>query len=283
MGILVTGTMAMWARGTSMRIFISWSGDASRRCAEVLRDWLPYMNPAIEPFVSSQDISKGERGLAKIANKLQDCMYGIVCVTRDNQHAPWINFESGALSKELGETRLAPFLVDLAVKDLSGPISQFQATEGSSRDEVWALVKSLNDKCEMTVEQDRLAVTFERFWGDLEEKLDAIRSEQMPTAVPEREMPEILNELVALVRDQAKRMSSLEESLAGLQAGNNISIPGSASASSYGGGGSAPSYGSQQQMSPTMSQPMAPVWPQAPSPMGKSPSMRGFLIDEDDN
>jgi hypothetical protein len=47
---------------------------------------------------------------------------------------------------------------------------------------------------------------------------------------------------------------------------------------------SGPSYGGQQQMSPAMTQPMAPVRPQGPSPMGQAPSpMRGFLIDEDDN
>ncbi|GAA0609963.1 DivIVA domain-containing protein [Streptomyces crystallinus] len=48
--------------------------------------------------------------------------------------------------------------------------------------------------------------------------------------------------------------------------------------------GGAPSYGGQQQMSPAMTQPMAPVRPQGPSPMQQAPSpMRGFLIDEDDN
>ncbi|MGW6459800.1 DivIVA domain-containing protein [Streptomyces sp. NPDC055078] len=50
---------------------------------------------------------------------------------------------------------------------------------------------------------------------------------------------------------------------------------------SMGGG---PSYGGQQQMSPAMTQPMAPVRPQAPQPMQQAPApMRGFLIDEDDN
>jgi len=55
-------------------------------------------------------------------------------------------------------------------------------------------------------------------------------------------------------------------------------------APSMGGHGPAPSYGGQQQMTPAMTQPMAPVRPQAPQPMQQAPSpMRGFLIDEDDN
>ncbi|MFD7920385.1 DivIVA domain-containing protein [Streptomyces sp. NPDC059740] len=42
-------------------------------------------------------------------------------------------------------------------------------------------------------------------------------------------------------------------------------------------------YGSQQQMSPAMTQPMAPVRPQGQSMQGAPSPMRGFLIDEDDN
>jgi DivIVA domain-containing protein len=50
--------------------------------------------------------------------------------------------------------------------------------------------------------------------------------------------------------------------------------------SAFGGG----SGNGQPQMSPAMTQPMAPVRPQGPGPMGQAPSpMRGFLIDEDDN
>ena len=66
-----------------------------------------------------------------------------------------------------------------------------------------------------------------------------------------------------------------------------------ASAPSYGGNGqngsmgghtSGPTYGGQQQMSPAMTQPMAPVRPQGPQPLQQAPTpMRGFLIDEDDN
>ncbi|WP_405613534.1 toll/interleukin-1 receptor domain-containing protein [Streptomyces sp. NBC_00076] len=199
---------------------MSWSGEASRLCAEALRDWLPFMNQGIDPFVSSQDISKGERGLDKIASKLQDSSFGIVCVTRENQHAPWVNFEAGALSRELGESMLAPFLLDLEVKDLSGPVAQFQATESTSRDEVWTLVKCLNEKCETVIGSDRLQVTFDRFWGDIEDKLNAIRESRPSPSIPQRDTPEILNELVALVRDQTSRINSLTTQISQIQEEN---------------------------------------------------------------
>ncbi|MFC9467162.1 toll/interleukin-1 receptor domain-containing protein [Streptomyces coelicoflavus] len=197
-----------------MRIFISWSGEMAKQCAEALRDWLPYMNQAIDPFVSSQDISKGERGLSKIADQLQECSFGIVCVTRENQSAPWINFESGALSRELGDSALIPFLLDMQVKDLdSGPITQFQAVDGSNKEDVWAMVRAVNGKCETTVELDRLRTTFDRFWQDIESQLNAIREAHPNTNAPQRDMSEILDELVKLVRDQHTRIGALEKAV----------------------------------------------------------------------
>ncbi|MFD5709085.1 toll/interleukin-1 receptor domain-containing protein [Streptomyces pharetrae] len=193
-----------------MKIFISWSGEASARCAEELRNWLPYMNPTLSPFVSSRDISKGERGLPKIASELQECSFGIVCVTRENQSAPWINFESGALSRELGESMLAPLLIDLPVKDLEGPLTQFQATDSRNREEVRALVNSINEKCETSIAADRLNVLFDRFWGDLNERLSAIRDSTPVSPTPKRGTDDILNELVALVREQTARIQRLE-------------------------------------------------------------------------
>jgi DivIVA domain-containing protein len=66
--------------------------------------------------------------------------------------------------------------------------------------------------------------------------------------------------------------------------GHGNSGPSYAGAQGMGGHGPAPSYGGQQQMSPAMTQPMAPVRPQGPSPLQGAPTpMRGFLIDEDDN
>lgn len=199
----------------TMKIFISWSGTAGAKCAEELRDWLPYLNPTLSPFVSSRDISKGERGLPKIASELQDCAFGIVCVTRDNQAAPWINFESGALSRELGESMLAPFLLDLDVKDLEGPLTQFQATDSRQKEEVWQLVKSINEKSDTSVAPERLIVTFNRFWTDLDEKLSAIRDRAPESETPTRETPDILNELVALIRDQSGRIQRLEGAIKG--------------------------------------------------------------------
>jgi hypothetical protein len=45
---------------------------------------------------------------------LDEYEFGIVCLTAENLTAPWIMFESGALAKKLGKTRLGPVLIRLA-------------------------------------------------------------------------------------------------------------------------------------------------------------------------
>ncbi len=83
----------------SMDVFITWSGDTSRRIAAVLREWLPNIMQAVKPFMSEEDIRKGRRWFEEIGAKLSKTEFGILCLTHDNTRSPWIHFEAGALSK----------------------------------------------------------------------------------------------------------------------------------------------------------------------------------------
>jgi hypothetical protein len=64
-------------RGPSMKVFLSWSGEVSHKVAAELHTWLPYILQRVKPFLSSGDISKGERWSDVLANELQDASYGI--------------------------------------------------------------------------------------------------------------------------------------------------------------------------------------------------------------
>ncbi|WP_462167591.1 TIR domain-containing protein [Pseudoalteromonas sp. GB43] len=126
-----------------MKVFLSWSGDLSHKVALTLRDWLPSVIQSIEPYVSSEDIDKGARWSTDIASELADSSYGILCVTKENLHAPWLTFEAGALSKTMDKSYVSPFLFDIKRSEVNGPILQFQSTV-FEKDDVKKLLLSLN-------------------------------------------------------------------------------------------------------------------------------------------
>ena len=189
-----------------MKIFISWSGNASRAVAVALRQWLPSVLQTVQPYVSSEDIEKGARWSSEIAQQLTDTSFGVICVTKDNVGSPWINFEAGALSKSIDTSRVSPFLLDLRPADLVGPLSQFQATL-PQLDDLTRLIRSINSFTEPQVDETRLSRSVEMWWPELEEQLKAIRSEgPLAEAEPQRESPDMLKELLEITRGIQRRI-----------------------------------------------------------------------------
>jgi hypothetical protein len=126
-----------------MKVFLSWSGAVSKQIALALREWLPNVIQAIEPWMSSEDIDKGARWSSDVANQLATTKGGIICVTPENMTAPWLNFESGALSKTVEKEMVCPYLFRLKPFELVGPLVQFQASEAGEEDTL-KMVKTLN-------------------------------------------------------------------------------------------------------------------------------------------
>src|ERR1035441_8112595 len=126
-----------------MRVFISWSGDRSRQVAEYLRDWIPYVLQAAEPWMSSADIDRGARWSTEVATQLDTANVGIICLTPENLESAWILFEAGALSKILSKSLVCTYLYQLGPTDVKGPLTQFQATVANEV-ETKKLVRSMN-------------------------------------------------------------------------------------------------------------------------------------------
>lgn len=182
-----------------MKIFISWSGDQAKRVAEFLREWLPtVLAGSVTPFVSSQDIAKGERGLNVISSELETVNYGIVVLTKSNHGAPWVNFEAGAIAKSLGEGRVSTVLVDVTRADITGPLSQFQDTVLGEKDDVKKLLDDMAVAAGGGVPQETRDVMFESMWPKLEDAVKAASGGVDPTT--ERGEKDILEEVLDLVR-----------------------------------------------------------------------------------
>lgn len=189
-----------------MRIFISWSGLHAKAVAAALHGWINDVFDAAEPFMSDVDIAGGTRGLNRIEEELVGARFGIVVTTRENQNAPWINFEAGALSKVVDEAgqRVMPILVDLTSNDLTSPLKQFQAAP-LSRDGIQRLVKSLAEV--LGVEESYSARRFETYWPQLEDSLKGIETPPVvSTPQPTRDVPEVVDEILTLVRSISRSL-----------------------------------------------------------------------------
>lgn len=199
-----------------MKVFLSWSGDLSHKVALTLRDWLPSVIQSIEPYVSSEDIDKGARWSTDIASELADSSYGILCVTKENLHAPWLTFEAGALSKTMDKSYVSPFLFDIKRSEVNGPILQFQSTI-FEKDDVKKLLVSLNKAgTEEQLTTERLEKALEVWYPDLEAKLNKLLEEQ-PTQTTsskpdkaEAFSNEILEEILDLSRVNQKLLRNPE-------------------------------------------------------------------------
>lgn len=147
-----------------MKIFISWSGDRSKHIADTFRWWLPNVIQAVDPFVSTQDIEKGTRGNIAISDNLEKANVGIICLSPENQHKPWILFEVGALSK-LQDAHVCTFLYEMMYTDVIPPLSTFQHTENAQA-EIHSLCRTINSKLppERRLAADRLSDAFETWY-----------------------------------------------------------------------------------------------------------------------
>lgn len=186
-----------------MLVFLSWSGESSRSAATALRDWLPNVIQAVDPWMSAKDIDKGARWSTDIAQYLEKAQVGILCLTPENQNAPWILFEAGALSKALGRSFVCPYLLGLQPTDLQGPLVQFQATEASKSD-TFRLLQTINTALASEgLPEANLQRVFDKWWPDLRAELNKINLEATPKK-SRRSERELIEETLSLVRQLAK-------------------------------------------------------------------------------
>lgn len=198
-----------------MKVFLSWSGVKSQKIAIILRDWIPSVIQSVVPYVSSEDIDKGARWSGEIAKELDDCAFGILCITKDNMDEPWILFEAGALSKRIDISRVCPLLFDLKRSEIKGPLTQFQSSL-FEKEEVRKLMTSINSACgESRIADDRLNNTFNMWWPNLEDSCAKLKNEfekqeGVIKASDKAKQEDILEELLNVARSNQRLLRTPE-------------------------------------------------------------------------
>jgi TIR domain len=183
-----------------MKVFISWSGPRSRAIANRLRTWLPDVIQGVKPWVSATDIDAGARWGQHVQGELQESRFGIICLTRTNQTAPWVLFEAGALAKSIDEIFVCPYLIDLEPSELlAGPLVQFQAKRANEQ-ETLDLVRTINRAQDNALPGDQLERTFAKWWPDLAAELARLPKDDGPAITP-RPVSDMVEEILVAVRD----------------------------------------------------------------------------------
>jgi hypothetical protein len=196
-----------------MNIFISWSGKLSHEIALILKEYLPLIINQVEPFVSSEDIKKGNNWNSEISGKLKDTDFGILCLTKENLTSPWLLFEAGALSKNIEKSKVCGVLFDnLKQNEIETPLSLFQSTK-FEKDDFGKLIQSVNDSLASTgLSNELLTKSFEKWWPELEEKVTKVTKEHFPQK-PQIKKEDTLNEILNTTKFISKVVSRFNYNL----------------------------------------------------------------------
>lgn len=204
----------MAAETQKLKVFISWSGERANIIARGFHKHLPETVNGIAPFMSGRDIDKGTQWSTVLNGSLQESTCCIVCLTHESVQSPWVAFETGAISKAVGNvegarSRIWTYLIGLENNDTHLlPFGQYQAT-GTTQEDTFRLVESVNMLSPDTVSAETLRKRFDAlFWPDFSKVLE--RANEMANAAPSRPSPSqtdaLLSEILSTVRSMQSEM-----------------------------------------------------------------------------
>jgi len=203
-----------------MKVFLSWSGELSHRVAIALNDWLPNVIQSVTTWVSSADIESGSRWADTLFRELEADQFGIVCLTKSNLNAPWLNFEAGALAKQVTTARVVPFLFEMKTTDMPGnhPLTTLHYTlyppNTDNREAIIKLVEDINRHETPPLSEQQLLSSFNKFWPDFRSTLHTIATElplvdQKSIEALPFDQSTVLAELLELARNHERLLLQL--------------------------------------------------------------------------
>ena len=156
-------------------VFFSWSGERSKKVAEAFQDiFKEVFDPVIECFLSTRDIAPGARSIQILFDKLEKCNYGICFIDSENVTAPWIQFEAGALSKMVENSKVMILLLDNNTECLQGtPLFAFQH-KLFNREHIQSIFEEIIKLFDQESSKESFLKRFEKSWGSFSERSNKI-------------------------------------------------------------------------------------------------------------
>lgn len=189
-----------------MNVFISWGrDDLSKRVAMSLRKLLNHVIQGAQVFVS-EEMDLGASWLGEIKKALTESNYGILCLTLRNHKTPWINFEAGAIAK-LPDSVVCPLLLGSLRNShlVNLPIGTFQSAEEISKENILKLMRGINARSKVSIDEQVLCSAFETNWPAFEEELSAALTDSDQPAPPEFDSEATMNEIHRIVQYIGRR------------------------------------------------------------------------------
>jgi hypothetical protein len=187
-----------------MKLFISWSGKRSLSIANFFSDWITNVIQAASPWVSSRDIDSGSIWFNQLFDQLKNTKIGIICVTPENMDNSWMHFEAGALAKSVDGPFVCPIVYGMGVSQLKQPLAQFNAIS-TDKDGIFKLIKSINNASDVSLEEARLTIIFDKWWPELEDFFSGINNSDEYDDIKPRPKEDIIEEILENTREQLRR------------------------------------------------------------------------------
>jgi hypothetical protein len=172
-----------------MEVFISWSGGPAKTVANELREWLPVVHQAVQPWFSEQDIAAGSVWRDEVREALKRAAFCIVCVTKGSAVSPWVNYEVGAIHEGF-QKPVCPYVIGDDVSSLVGlPLSHLQAV-AATLEGTLKMMRSLNVKAQQPLQEKLLERAVKANWKDLAKVLSRHVELLESSAEPDAAIPQ---------------------------------------------------------------------------------------------
>jgi hypothetical protein len=191
-----------------MRVFVSWSGEASKVMAKGFHKFTQQVLGRADPWMSTQDIEVGTRWGDELRDAIAKSGFCVICVTKQNVQKPWLNYEAGAIRDGLNKPT-APWMLDITPEEFPQlPLNPLQG-RACTKEGTLELVQSINKAMgEAGKEASIVADLFDKCWPELEKELTAARGLVQQPKKEERSERELLAEVLTNTRAILGRVRS---------------------------------------------------------------------------